>query len=288
MNAKEWDEKLTLDPTAEWQPYPQGEGYTVVGRLMVSRELYGPAEGTRRRLLVYLPPSYDHSDRHYPVLYMHDGQNLFDAGVSYSGEWQVDETMEALSREGIEAIVVGVANAGAGRGVDYSAHRHSKYGGGGGADAYIAFMLNTIKPMIDGTFRTRPAREYTGLLGSSMGGSISLYGLFTRPDAFGFAGVMSPAFWWSEGTFTLFVQSTPFVGGRIYMDVGDNENPEIPGRKEAYLNDAIAMDALLREKGYTEETLRFVVEEGGAHHESAWARRLPDALRFLLGPLMEE
>jgi predicted alpha/beta superfamily hydrolase len=215
---------------------------------------------------------------------MHDGQNLFDAAGSYSGEWQVDETMEALSAEGIEAIVVGIASAGSGRAVDYSAHKHSLYGGGG-ADAYVAFLVDVVKPLVDGTFRTLPDREHTGLMGSSMGGSISLYALLTRPDVFGFAGVMSPAFWWSEGTFLPFAAATPFVGGRIYMDVGDNETPDIPGRPEAYLNDAIQMHELLQAKGYTPDNLHFVIEPGGPHHESAWARRLPAALRFLLGPL---
>jgi predicted alpha/beta superfamily hydrolase len=285
VDERAWDDSLFDDADAAWQDYPMGAGHTVVGTVKVSQPLYGPAEGVRRRLLVYLPPSYEGTERRYPVLYMHDGQNLFDAMGSYSGEWQVDETMDALSGEGIEAIVVGIANAGSGRGVDYSAHVHSEYGGGG-ADAYIAFVAETIKPMIDGAFRTRPEREYTGLMGSSMGGSISLYGLLTQPDVFGFAGVMSPAFWWSEGTFLPFAEATPFVGGRIYMDVGDNESAEVPGRREAYLNDAIEMEALLHTKGYTEETLRFVVEAGGEHREAAWARRLPDALRFLLGPLM--
>jgi predicted alpha/beta superfamily hydrolase len=221
------------------------------------------------------------------VLYMHDGQNIFDAAGSYSGEWQVDETMEALSAEGIEAIVVGIANSGSGRAVDYSAHRHTLYGGGG-ADAYVDFMAQKIKPLIDGSFRALPDRAHTGLMGSSMGGSVSLYALLTRPDIFGFAGVMSPAFWWSEGTIFSFVEALPFVGGRIYMDVGDNESPEVPGRREEYLNDAIRMEALLREKGYTPDNLYFKVDAGGVHHESAWARRLPDALRFLLGPISRE
>ncbi len=96
---------------------------------------------------------------------------------------------------------------------------------------------------------------------------------------------MSPTFWWSEGAFHAFVEATPFAGGRIYMDVRDNKSPEVAGRPEAYLHGAIEMEALLREKGYTANDLKFVVEAGGVHHESAWARRLPDALRFLLGPL---
>jgi predicted alpha/beta superfamily hydrolase len=267
-----------------WHDYPAGPKHTVVGTVKVSPPLYGPAQGVRRQMLVYLPPSYDKTDKRYPVLYMHDGQNIFDASTSYSGEWQVDETMEALSGEGIEAIVAGIANSGSGRAVDYSAHVHSVYGGGG-ADAYIDFLVREVKSLVDGAFRTLPDREHTGLMGSSMGGSVSLYALLTRPDIFGFAGVMSPAFWWSEGTIFKLVEASPFVGGRIYMDVGDNETPDVPGLREAYLNDAERMYSLLLAKGYTPDDLYFVIEPGGTHHETAWARRLPGALRFLLGPL---
>jgi hypothetical protein len=114
MDNPEWDEGLFGDDSAEWQNYPADGKHTVVGTIKVSRPLNGAAEGVRRRLLVYLPPSYARTEKGYPVLYMHDGQNLFDEAVSFSGEWQVDETMEALSKEGIEAIVVGSPTRAAG------------------------------------------------------------------------------------------------------------------------------------------------------------------------------
>ncbi len=190
MDHAGWDDSAFAQSDEAWQDYPHGDGHTVVGTIKVSRRLYGPQEGVRRRLLVYLPPSYAHQNLRYPILYMHDGQNLFDALGSYSGEWQVDETMEALSSEGIEAIVVGIASSGSRRAIDYSAHINSLYGGGG-ADAYIDFMVNKVKPLVDELFRTLPGRPHTGLMGSSMGGSISLYAMLTRPDMFGFAGVMS-------------------------------------------------------------------------------------------------
>jgi predicted alpha/beta superfamily hydrolase len=149
----------------------------------------------------------------------------------------------------------------------------------------LRFLAGTVKPLIDGAFRTVPDRAHTGLAGSSLGGLISLYGFLTAPDTFGFAGVFSPAFWWTEGTIFPFVEQTPFVPGRIYMDVGTNESPEVPGRPEAYLEGAIRMEALLRAKGYGPNDLWLVIEEDGPHHESAWARRLPAALRWLLKPL---
>lgn len=271
----------------DWQDYSTGDVHTVVGTLKQSTAEVSAPGVLPRPLLVYLPPSYAQSERRYPVLYMHDAQNLFDVTTSNSGEWQVDETMEALSKEGIEAIVVGVPNAREARGSEYSPHVHNEYGGGK-ADAYVRFLTETVKPLIDRSFRTIPDRTHTGLAGSSLGGLISLYGFLTAPAVFGFAGVFSPAFWWTEGTIFPFVELAPVVPGRIYMDVGTNETPEVPGRPEAYLNDAIRMEALLRAKGYGPDDLWLVVEPDGLHHESAWARRLPTALRWLLGPLRPE
>ena len=98
MDLTGWDETQFADDAAAWHDYPSGQGHTVVGTIKVSRPLYGPAEGVRRRLLVYLPPSYYGGEKRYPVLYMHDGQNLFDEATCHSGEWQVDETMEALRK----------------------------------------------------------------------------------------------------------------------------------------------------------------------------------------------
>lgn len=268
-----------------WDLYPSGIGHTIAGTVLVSQPLYGPGAGMERKLYVYLPPSYFRSDFRYPVLYMQDGQNLFDEPLSYSGEWRVDETMEMLSGEGIEAIIVGIANTGPQRTVDYSEVKRPRWGGGGGGDAYIKFVVETIKPLVDRSFRTVPDREHTGLMGSSLGANISLYGFMTRPDIFGFAGVMSAAFWWSEGRFEPIIRRTPFLGGRIYMDVGDMEVRDYNGYREAYLDASVKVSSLLRAKGYSPENLRFVVDKGGIHHESAWSRRLPEAFRFLLGPI---
>jgi predicted alpha/beta superfamily hydrolase len=266
-----------------WVDYPTGGEHTVIGTVKMSAVAYGPT-GEARSLLVYLPPSYAAGVRRYPTLYMHDGQNLFDAATSFSGEWQVDETLEALSAEGIEAIVVGIPNAGPGRSNDYTPFPHHRLGGGGAA-AYVQFLTGVVKPLIDQSFRTAPDRAHTGTAGSSLGGLVSLYALLAAPEVFGFAGVFSPAFWWTERAIFSFAREAPFTRGRIYMDVGDEETPNIPGLREAYVRDARRMAALLRAKGYGPRDLRFVVEAGGRHNEAAWARRLPGALRFLLGPL---
>jgi predicted alpha/beta superfamily hydrolase len=120
------------------------------------------------------------------------------------------------------------------------------------------------------------------LLGSSLGGLVSLYGFFEYPETFGFAGVLSPAFWWTHGRIFDYVERQSHVPGRVYMDVGGEESPDDPELSATYLDEARRMADLLRGMGYDESQLRFVVEDGAIHHETAWARRFPDAARFLL------
>ena len=181
--------------------YDHGAGVeltgNIVGNIRRLRAVESPQLGNHRDVLVYLPPSYPVSGRHYPTIYMHDGQNLFDAATSYAGEWQVDETMERIAPEGIEAIVIAVPNMGAERIAEYAPFRDERVGGGRG-DAYLAFLVDTLKPDVDRNFRTRRDAEHTGIIGSSMGGLISLYAFLTRPDVFGFAGVMSPSLWFAR------------------------------------------------------------------------------------------
>jgi predicted alpha/beta superfamily hydrolase len=255
-----------------WQPYPAREVWhtpTVTGTLLVWSDFYSPELDNHRDALVYLPPSYAYSDRPYPVLYMHDGQNLFDSGTSFAGhEWHVDETMEMLAGEGIEAIIVGLNHGYDQRVAEYNPF--SQHGDGRG-ERYLQFLSQTVKPVIDHDFRTLKDRAHTGIMGSSMGGLISLYGFFYHPQTFGFAGVMSPALWIGGGAIDDAVEAAPFVPGKLYVDNGTRE----PSARR--------LNALLLRKGYRADVdLRYVVEDDGEHTENAWARRLPDALRFLL------
>jgi predicted alpha/beta superfamily hydrolase len=253
-----------------WERYP-GAGSTVVGDVRILRDVESPQLANRRDLLAYLPPSHGNG-RHFPVLYMHDGQNLFDDATANDGEWQVDETMEQLAREGIEAVVVGVPSAGALRPYEY---------GAGGADAYLAFLVETVRPLVGDAFDVDATREATGIGGSSFGGVISFHALAAHPDVFGFAALMSPTFWWNgERDFEWAEQLDPTA--RVYLDVGDEEFPELDGVPQAYVRSFERMEALLRRRGFDEERLLAVLDRGGLHHETAWARRLPDALRFLL------
>ena len=254
----------------EWEPHPSGPGHTVVGDVRVLRDVESPQLDNERDLFVYLPPSHG-SGRRFPVLYMHDGRNLFDEATASAGEWRVDETMEELAREGLEAIVVGVAHS-VDRGGEYAGER---------AEAYLAFLADTVKPLVEASFSVDPRPEATGIAGSSLGGVISLHGLYDRPDVFRLAGVFSPAFWWNGDRMFDVVERTPRPPGRIYMDVGGREADDEATRR-AYVDGFERMRALLRRRGWDEESLLAVLDDDAPHHETAWARRLPDALRFLL------
>ena len=163
--------------------YTSRPDHRISGIVRVAPQLPSPQLGNRRDLLVYLPPSYHRTTRRYPVIYMHDGQNLFDHATSYAGEWGVDETMEMLAHtEGLEAIIVVIPTAGPQRLAEYTPFHDGRLGGGRGDD-YLAFIVDTVKPLIDGNFRTLPNRRYTGIMGSSLGGLISLYAFFQRPTA---------------------------------------------------------------------------------------------------------
>ncbi|HZF69181.1 MAG TPA: alpha/beta hydrolase-fold protein [Gemmatirosa sp.] len=258
------------------------------GAMAVLRDVHSPELHNHRDVFVYLPPSYmapEARGTRWPVLYMHDGQNLFDPELSFSGAWRVDLAMQTAARVGFECIVVGVSNLGGARLDEYSAWFDESVGGGGAADLYVDFLLNTLKPMVDAQFRTRPEREATGVLGSSMGGLASLYAFFREPHAFGFCGAMSPAIWYARKAVLPFVEAAIPPTGRLWLDVGTGEGVR-----------TVANVRLLREllhaKGFVEphggepggpHLLRTVVAPGAAHTEAAWGRRLKKAIPWLLG-----
>ncbi len=281
--AKKWHD-YTINGAAE-------AGHTVVGDLKVRERVWSPQLRNRRDILVHLPPSYGEAQRRYPVVYMHDGQNLFDEYKSFSGEWRVDETMQRLSGAHIEAIIVGIPNMEKERLAEYSPFDDPRHGPGRG-DSYLAFVTETVKPLIDRDFRTLSDRHHTAIMGSSMGGLISLYGFFRRPDVFGLAGVMSPSFWYANRKIYEYVEEAAFAPGKIYMDVGTREYggsvTEKAARRQSRRHYAAVrrMKRVLVKKGYRLRHQLLVVEEVGAgHNEPSWARRLPLALQFLLSGL---
>jgi predicted alpha/beta superfamily hydrolase len=250
-----------------WIPYPREAPHTVTGNLIVMPD-FPTTAGRSRRVWVLLPDGYDATADRFPVLYMHDGQNLFDAVTSFAGdEWQVDETMALLAHEHLRAIVVGIDHGDKRRVREYS----PPFAPHGEGDRYLGWLFHELKPRIDADFRTLPGREHTAMAGSSMGGLISLYAYFQWQAHLGGVIVMSPSLWLGEGAIYDFVRNAPARNGRIYLDNGAHENSVKP------------MAALLQTRGYRlGEDLKVVYDKQGRHNESSWARRLPDALRFLL------
>lgn len=296
--AKHFPETL---PGYDWHDYrtyyDRSRGHHVSGTLRVAPAVYSPQLENSRDLVVYLPPSYHHTIHRYPVIYMQDGQNLFDNATSYAGEWGVDETMEMLGyHEGLEAIIVGIPNAGIHRMDEYSPFHDRRLGGGRGDD-YLSFLADTLKPQIDLEFRTRPGNKYTGIMGSSLGGLISLYAFFQRPSVFGFAGVMSPSLWFAGGAIFDFLDSAVYHPGKLYLDAGTRELGEnhTSGRlhrataSRRYYASVRRMKGLLIRKGYRPyRDLMHVEEKWAGHSETSWGRRLPPAMRFLLTEAMRQ
>lgn len=232
-----------------------------------------------RRVWLYLPPGYETSNERYPVLYMHDGQNLFDAATSYAGEWGVDEALDSLHAAGDPGvIVVGIDNGRERRLDEYSPWVSAEAGmGGGEGAAYVDFLVETLKPYIDARYRTRPGRETTGVAGSSMGGLISLYAALRYPEVFGRVGVFSPAFWFAPEVFDLAEQTPLQSGTRLYMVTGGSEGD----RAEAYAADHERMAALLRSAAEQGSDVEAVLRPEATHSEQSWREAFPSAYRWL-------
>lgn len=237
-----------------------------------------------RGVYVYLPPTYlENTTATMPVVYMHDGQNLFDPSMAFGGvTWRVPETMNdaASTARFREAIVIGVENAGGGRIDEYTPTVDSSVGGGGKGDLYLRMLVEELKPLVDSTYRTRPGPRDTVLIGSSLGGLISSYAGIARAGTFGCIGAMSPSVWWDN---RVLLSRLPQTGTTrpllVYVDSGDS-GPSSDG-----VTDTASLAAAYRTLGYVDgTTLKYVVQQGATHTESAWASRLPGALDFLLGP----
>jgi predicted alpha/beta superfamily hydrolase/RimJ/RimL family protein N-acetyltransferase len=310
-DGRTWDVvRMALDRTArperrrvlpkDWTAYRGTKRSTVVGDLRVLRGLEGPWRGVPRDILVHLPAGAMTSGRRYPVLYMHDGGNLFDEVTSFSGEWRVDETLAVLAGEGIELIVVGIPNAGGlARGYEYTPYRARRWRGhaehahpSGAGSAYLDFVVDEIKPAVDAAFPTRAERAATGVMGSSWGALISLWAAVERGNAFGLLGAMSPAITPGQEPILRRLRRLEPVPERAWIDTGEHEGSfaTTPEDDRAWsasaIRDARRIRAALVTGGVgAAGRLRYLEEPGGIHHEEAWARRLPDALRFLFGPL---
>ncbi len=238
--------------------------------------LFSPQLNQDRGYRVFLPRGYgQHPDRRYPVLYMHDGQNVFEQGAF--GSWGAAETVRDLQAAGVmrEVIVVALDNAGQSRIVNY-VPPSDRFGR---CDDYAAYIAETVKPFIDANYRTLTARDDTAVMGSSLGGIASMYMGYERSETFGKVGVVSPA-WWYVPNFTGTIRAASAVEGlRVYMDTGDSGS-----QNDDYWNTLGVRDALVGgspAEYVLDGTMGFVIGFGDSHNEAAWADRLPGALEYL-------
>ncbi|MEM0994839.1 MAG: alpha/beta hydrolase-fold protein [Bacteroidota bacterium] len=236
-----------------------------------------PDLNRERSVWLYLPSDYATSHHHYPVIYMHDGQNLFDASASFAGEWYIDESLDALSHDGIKgAIVVGIENSrnGETRIDEYSPWKNGRYNLGGQGDIYINFIIHHLKPYVDANYRTLRDPANTGLMGSSMGGLISLYGAIQYQHVFGRAGIFSPSFWFAGEVFSHVTKMGKQQDLKIYLIAGEKE-----GSNAA--RDTERMGATLRSAGFSEQDVFLEIHADGEHSENYWAREFPKAYQWL-------
>jgi pullulanase len=246
-----------------------------------------------RRVWVYLPPGYDDEPgERYPVLYMLDGQNVFDAATSYSGEWEVDETCEELIPAGEirPIIVVAVANGEADRGFEYTPWYDAVRGFGGGGAAHIQEFVDVLIPWVNANYRTLTGREHTGLSGSSLGGLLPMHTAYAQPETFGLIGALSPSIQWANHELLNWAASNPKPESRVYMDMGTREsgslvdvNPQ-NGIDDSIDNLRALRDVLLAQGFALDGDLMVVEDEGANHHERFWAARFPEVLKFLFSP----
>jgi predicted alpha/beta superfamily hydrolase len=262
--------------------------HTLTGNIRQHTHFESRILRTRRDILVYLPRAYRRQGRtRYPVLYLHDGQNVFDAATSFAGvEWGVDETAQRLIRKKLiePLIVVAVANTGVSRIDEYAPTRGviqqtgtKKKRSRGLGKNYGRFLVEELKPFIDKTYRTRPEGEFTGLAGSSLGGLITLALGFWFPESFTRLGVMSPAVWWDDQAIVKMVESLEDrLPLKIWLDTGTHE--------EGWERTRNLRDALVEKGWRLYNELQYTEVEGAEHTEAAWAGRVDPMLRFLFPP----
>lgn len=260
-----------------WEDIESTGGSTAAYNVhLLDDNFYMPQLNRNRRIWIYLPPDYETANKYYPVLYMHDGQNLFDEQTSFSGEWRVDESLNYLFEQGnYGAIVIGIENGGALRINEYSPWYNNSYNTGGEGVQYINFIAETLKPYIDANYRTLTNPEYAVLFGSSLGGLISQYGLMQRQDVFGKAGVFSPAFWFNPEVYD-HSENTPKVGAKkIYMLAG------LPEDNGSVVDAVNQMETALYNNSFTSGEFNKAFHTDGAHSDWYWAREFPWAYLWL-------
>jgi predicted alpha/beta superfamily hydrolase len=276
-------EETTLPPTSGNEDSPD-----LAGELRL-HELQSRIFRNTRQLQIWLPPGYsapENQGRHYPVLYLNDGQNLFDPATAYIGiDWQADEAADRLIREGRipPLIIVGIDNAQKERPREYLPYRsfHPPIMRPQGK-RYPGFLLNEVMPFVYHRYRIARGPENTGLGGSSLGAIISLYTALDRPGVFGRLLLESPSLFISNRQLLKSSRAFRQWPARIFMAMGTRE-AGTEERDQEVVEDVRELEHVMRRAGLREDRLRVRIDEGAIHSEKEWARRFPEALAFLFG-----
>jgi metallo-beta-lactamase class B len=226
-----------------------------------------------RRIWLYLPKSYATSKKTYPVLYMQDGQNLFNEQTAAYGEWGVDECLDSLQKQtGKECIVVGIDHGGDKRMTEYNPYDNNRFGNGEGK-IYVEFLVKTLKPFIDKKFRTQPQTATTFIAGSSMGGLISAYAMVAYPNVFGGAGIFSPSFWLTPEIYTSAEQTSWTTVPKFYCYAGEKESASMVADMDKFLTVLAKKPKMLTRRS---------VYPLGMHNEKAWRDEFDDFYKWIM------
>lgn len=269
------DDTTVYVEVAHWADhFPKKEKVHTASRNVhiIDDSFYMPQLDRYRRIWIYLPGSYSTAKKKYPVLYMHDGQNVFDEATSGFGEWGVDEALDTLGPRHREIIVVAIDHGGDKRLNEYSPYDMEKYGRGEG-DQYLDFLVQTLKPYIDKHYRTKKDEKNTFIAGSSMGGLISFYAVLKYPKVFGGAGVFSPAFWITPQLKHIDPRQAKKFKGKIYYYAGQQEG-------ESMVPDML--NVLQQMRRYSKAGMQAVIRSQGKHNELTWREEFPLFYKWLL------
>jgi predicted alpha/beta superfamily hydrolase len=239
-----------------------------------------PQLGRERTIRVLLPRNYNQTDKPFPVLYMQDGQNLFDPETAAFGDWRIPKTMEKLPFKK-QVIIVGIDNGSEHRINEYAPFKLGKSGGEG--DAYVRFIVETVKPFIDNEYRTLPQREHTGIAGSSMGGLIALYAGLKYGDFFGKAGVLSPSIWFNPKVLDL-IKEAPSRKNRDFVPQQYFSQFYVCASKNEMQGMAATLEKTywaFKNAGYSDAQIRVVIQERGKHNEFFWSKEFKPMLEWL-------